>query len=581
MQPSPAYRQISNLLAVCLLINGLLGVLFSGYLNDAHADGGVLDRVQAVIKSRLDGQQLIPPLACQGEMICGIRMLPIAYRKNDFRPLWLDASLRLEKGESLAQAIGRAEEDGLEAKDYHLDVIGNLLADLCEQSSARGPQSITPELWADLDLILTDAFLLYGSHLSTGRVNPETLHPDWKINPDAVDLLEALDRAASTGEVSDALAGLRPPHKEYRDLRNALAGLRTLAANGGWPMLEAQTALRREDRGESVGTLRQRLTISGDLDPFDPVDDRLLFDAPLEAGVKRFQYRNGLKTDGVVGPRTRNALNVGVTRRIQQVSLNLERWRWLPHDLGVRYIVVNTADFTLTAVDNSHEVLRMRVVVGRPARRSPVFSAKMTYLVTHPFWNVPTTIAVEDILPEVQKDPTYLTSRGIHVFRGWEADAAELDPATIDWQAYHANRFPFRLRQDPGPYNALGRIKFMFPNLFAVYLHGTPNHSLFNRVQRDLSSGCIRLESPNMLADFVLQGDGRWNLHQLNDILDKNETRVIHLSRPLPVHLLYMTAWVDSAGTLQFREDIYERDRDLAYALSLRRPNTTPAFVRD
>lgn len=241
--------------------------------------------------------------------------------------------------------------------------------------------------------------------------------------------------------------------------------------------------------------------------------------------------------------------------------------------------MVNTADFTLKTVDNGLENFRMRVVVGRPARRSPVFSANMTYMVANPYWNVPTTIAVEDILPELQKDPAYLTQRGIRVFRSWENDAEELDPATIDWSVYHADRFPFRLRQDPGPNNALGRIKFMFPNQFAVYLHDTPNRSLFKRVQRDFSSGCIRVESPALLAEFILEGDTRWNMEQLRELLDKKETQVVRLSRPIPIHLLYMTAWVDEAGELHFRDDIYDRDHDLAQALSQRRPNTVPDFA--
>ena len=260
--------------------------------------------------------------------------------------------------------------------------------------------------------------------------------------------------------------------------------------------------------------------------------------------------------------------------------VNLERWRWLPHDLGARYIIVNTADFNLKAVENGRVALQMRVVVGRPARRSPVFSANMTYLVVNPYWNVPTTIAVEDILPELQKDVAYLAQRGIRVFQNWELDAPEVDPATVDWHAYHANRFPFRLRQDPGPNNALGRIKFMFPNPFAVYLHDTPNRSLFKRVQRDFSSGCIRVEAPFVLADFVLAGDERWTPNALTEAIEKGETRTIRLNHPVPVHLLYMTAWADETGVIQFRSDIYDRDRDLDRALSQRRPNPPPDFVR-
>jgi murein L,D-transpeptidase YcbB/YkuD len=209
----------------------------------------------------------------------------------------------------------------------------------------------------------------------------------------------------------------------------------------------------------------------------------------------------------------------------------------------------------------------------------PVFSAIMTYLVVTPYWNVPTSIAVEDILPELQKDVAYLAHRGIRVLQNWGPDAPELDPATVNWHAYHANRFPFRLRQDPGPNNALGRIKFMFPNPFAVYLHDTPNRSLFKRVQRDFSSGCIRVEAPFVLADFVLTGDQRWTPDALTEATENGETRTIRLKQPVSVHLLYMTAWADETGVIQFRRDIYDRDRELDRALGQRRPNRPPDFV--
>ena len=564
----------------CLLFIGFLAGVFFGIAPQAHAVDPIVDRVKAVIKARLAGDPAIKKsLSCQGEMLCGIQMLPPAYRKRNYLPFWIDTSLRLEKAEALADAIGRAGQDGLAPLDYHLEAIVDLVADVCEQSSAASPPSVSPELWADLDLILTDAFLLYGSHLAAGRVNPETFHTDWKINPGAVDLLATLYRAASSGDIDAALERLRPVHGGYTTLRDALVRLRGMAAANGWPVLDARKILRPGDRGSAVGNLRRRLVLGGDLYPTGPDDDPLFFDAMLASAVRRFQQRNGLKADGMVGTDTYDMLNVSVEQRIRQVVLNLERWRWLPHDLGARYIIVNTADFNLKAVENGQVHLQMRVVVGRPARRSPVFSAGMTYLVVNPYWNVPRTIAVEDILPELQKDVAYLAHRGIHVLQNWEEDAPEVDPATVDWQAYHADRFPFRLLQDPGPYNALGRIKFMFPNQFAVYLHDTPNHSLFNRVQRDFSSGCIRVESPAVLANFVLEGDGRWTPDALTEIIEKGENRTIWLKHPVPVHLLYMTAWADERGVIQFRRDIYDRDRDLERALNQRRPNQPPDFV--
>lgn len=543
----------------------------------ADAGGAALAPIQAVIKNRLDDKIKAQGLSCRGEMICGMQMLPLAYRSRQYLPFWIDGSLRLEAAEALAEAIGRAGEDGLVPSDYHLAAIHDLLAEICERLSVN--ELIPVDWWADLDLVLSDAFLIYGSHLAAGRVDPETLYTDWRIDPRTLKLLPFLVQAASTGDVERALNQLRPTHGGYANLRNALVRLHALAAAGGWPVLALQPMLRPGDRGSAVYALRCRLDVSDDVDPSATADPSV-FDATLVAAVNRFQRRHGLKADGIVGPDTYARLNVSVQRRIRQVGLNLERWRWLPHHLGNRYIIVNTADFTLNAIDNGRLALTMRVVVGRPARRSPVFSAKMGHLVINPYWNVPTTIAVEDILPKVQKDVAHLNRQGIRVFRSWNAVAPEVDPATVNWQAYHADRFPFGLRQDPGPQNALGRIKFMFPNEFAVYLHDTPDRALFEQVQRDLSSGCIRVEAPVALADFVLAGDDRWTSETLQEVIEIGETKTIRIDHPIPVHLLYMTAWTDESGSLQFRGDIYGLDDGLARALTRRRPRKLPGFVR-
>jgi L,D-transpeptidase YcbB len=550
----------------------LLAILFAAiiFVPTSHAVDFSMAEVQASLKSRLDDKTATGTLVYRGDLICGIEMMPLAYRSRAYMPFWIDASFRLDTAKALIEAIGRAGEDGLLPSDYHLGSIYRLLADMAQERSTNN--TVSPERWADLDLILTDAFLLLGTHLLIGRVNPETLHTDWKIDPGRVTLFPFLLQAASTGDIAAALNALRPSHGGYAALRNALASLRQTAATGGWPMFDDHQTLRPGDRSDGVDALRQRLAASGDLDALVQGNDKHFFDATLVTAVRRFQRRHGLKDDGIVGLETVDMLNVPVEKRIRQVEINLERWRWLPHQLGSRYIIVNTAAFNLNAVEAGKSVLTMRVVVGRPARRSPVFSSKIAYLVVNPYWNVPTTIAVEDILPEVQKNVSYLTEQGIRVYQGWQADAPEIDPTTVNWQAYHAGRFPFRLRQDPGPRNALGRIKFMFPNEFAVYLHDTPDHNLFNHVQRDLSSGCIRVEAPIALASFVLAEDDRWTPEALTELVEKGEPSKIRLGHPIPVHLLYMTAWADEGGIAQFRSDIYHQDRDLDQALNQQRP---------
>jgi murein L,D-transpeptidase YcbB/YkuD len=540
------------------------------------SDRSVADLIRNRIVVRNGGTGFV----CRGEPICGIELLPLFYIERDCRPAWLDENGLHPSTSDLVNTIRASYREGLEPSQYHLATIEALVALLeqpanalvADRSNTISVSRSIPrnELYADLDIMLTDAFLLLGSHLSAGRVNPETLHHDWLFAEKSVDLMAALNSAVIEDRLGTTIAQLRPSHADYHRLTEALQRLRDVADRGGWPQLPPGETLHPGDYDQGISGLRQRLEISGDLTPTEMVSDPLMYDDQLVTALKRFQRRHGLEPDGLVGRNTMDALNTSTEARIRQVELNLERWRWLPGGLGERYILVNTADFGLKVVENQHQVLGMRVVVGRPARRSPVFSASMTYMVLNPYWTVPTTIAVKDILPHLKNGVDYLAREGIKVFNGWTDEAREIDPHMIDWSLYNANHFPFRLRQEPGPENALGRIKFMFPNRFAVYLHDTPHRSLFQRVQRDFSSGCIRVEDALGLAQYLLKNDPQWPRATLLEALKSGRRQIVQLKNPATVHLLYMTAWVDEQGTLQFRNDIYGRDVDLDKALRYR-----------
>ena len=317
--------------------------------------------------------------------------------------------------------------------------------------------------------------------------------------------------------------------------------------------------------GRRVAVLRERLAITGDLDA--PAERDEVFGDRLIGAVERFQARHGLEVDGVVGPATRRALNLPVAQRIAQILLNMERWRWMPDDLGRRYILVNLASFDLEVMAEGWSVMRMRVVVGRPYRKTPIFSSRMRHLEFNPTWTVPPSIAGADLLPIVRGDPDYLERSRIRVFDSWGSGARELDPATIDWSRVSAERFPYMLRQDPGLDNALGLVKFIMPNGFSVYLHDTPQQQLFARRTRTFSSGCIRLERPMALAAYLLKDQAGWNPLRIDDVVYSGETTRVALSHPIPVHMTYSTAWVDPDGTLHFRADPYERDSILHQAL--------------
>jgi len=308
--------------------------------------------------------------------------------------------------------------------------------------------------------------------------------------------------------------------------------------------------------------LRERLAAEGDLKKKQGTE----FDDDLRTALRHFQWRHGLEQTGALDAQTLAELNVPAEARVNQIQLNLERWRWLPQDLGRRRIEVNIAAYELQVIDDDEIAMQMRVVVGKAYRRTPVFSDTVRYIVLNPNWHVPKTIAVDELIPKIQKDSTYLERFGMHLIG---ADSKEVDPSTVDWKGITAENFPYRLRQDPGRLNALGQMKFMFPNGYDVYLHDTPSRRLFEETQRDFSHGCIRIEKPMDLAVYLMK-KSKWNQEAIEGALDEGTERTMYLPRPMTIHLLYFTAWADEDGTIQFREDINGVDPPLSRALAKR-----------
>lgn len=361
-------------------------------------------------------------------------------------------------------------------------------------------------------------------------------------------------KAAQTVRAAHTPPG--PLGPRYRRLRKALADYRHLATRGGWPAMPNGPLLRRGTQSPHIRLLRQRLRATNDLKTENI--EGSLFDRHIELAVRRFQKRHGIAVDGIVGPNTRAALNVPVDRRIEQLRLNLERRRKISDDLGSHYVFVNMADFVLKVVKDRRTVLAMKVVVGTPFRQTPLFTAHMTYIDFNPYWNIPDRIAREEIVPRARQNADYLIRQGIRIFKGWKAKAVELAPHQVNWRSNVRSSLPYRLRQDPGPLNPLGQVKFMFPNSFEVYLHDTPAKKLFVRDSRAFSHGCIRVEQPVALAIHLLP-DLTWG--ETQRIMKLGKRRIFHLAKPIPVHLTYLTAWVNKDASVHFRKDIYGRDR--------------------
>jgi len=524
---------------------------------------GLADQVQEHLRARIEQTGYPPKIVIRDELIHSSIVLPQFYEQRAYLPAWSnDKGLLVFQVETLLKAIRDATLEGFTPTDYHLAKIEATLEEVRENQAKRKPYN--PERIADLDLLLTDAFLIYGAHLLAGRVNPETIDTQWQANRREADLGQMLQKALDNNAIDQYIRSFLPPQAGYAHLREKLALYRAIVVRGGWLTIPIGPKLRKGDHDERTVLLRKRLAAVGDFTLAEVIDESL-FDEELDRALRRFQRRHGLTVDGVLGQTTLVALNIPAERRVRQILVNMERWRWLPQDLGRRYIIVNIANYELDVIENNVEVLTTRVIVGRPYRRTPVFSDRMTYIVLNPHWYVPRNIAVKDILPDVKKEPGYLSKNNIKLFAG--QGTSEIDPAAVDWSRVTESNFSYSLRQDPGPNNALGRIKFMFPNKFNVYIHDTPAKELFKKTDRGFSSGCIRIERPIELAEYVFKEDPRWTRDKIVAAINKGEEQTVRLPEPIPVHLLYWTAWVDKDGDLQLRNDIYERDSVLYEAL--------------
>ena len=515
-------------------------------------DGRPQNRIAAHLCERIRIEPLPTVIKVENRELRTHDLIPF-YVQRDYQAAWLSAEGKpLSAVDDLLRALGEADREGLRAADYHRAALQKLRGSLDQHGTAP-----TAAQLADADLLFTDAYLTYAGHLLAGRLSPHKVDPDWAIKPRSRDLVETLRVALAEDKVMGSLRALAPQGDGYIQLRDTLQHYRKVAEAGGWPTVSGAAATK---------TLRLRLQASGDLaeSAGGEVGKTAANDKALTAALRRFQRRHGLAETGAVNAATLAALNVPVSERIHQVELNMERWRWLPDDFGPRYILVNIPSFRMSVIENGKSVIESNVVVGRQERQTPTFTANMAYLVLSPKWYVPRSIAVRDKLPQLRRNPYALAGQGIRVYN---SAGQQINPGAVNWSAVGAGNFNYQLRQDAGPRNALGGIKFMFPNPYNVYLHDTPSRSLFSRSQRTFSSGCIRISNPVELAEYLLKHDPKWNKEAIKTAAASGKQRVVSLPQEVPVYLLYWTVWADENGEIQFRDDIYQRDKSLLRAL--------------
>lgn len=500
-----------------------------------------------------------------------IREVPLAsgdglfpfYTAREFVPVWSENGILKEMAYELRFEIKQAKYDGLNPKDYHLDLF-DAFFETFEQNKEAGNTNEIADV-GDLDIFLTDAFFRLARDLEVGKVDPSVLKAEWEIPPIVkdTDYGQLLTEATKGGQLRSYLVSLYPKFMMYRNGREILRSMENIEEKDSldWKEIKINKSIKPGESSSDIPLIRERLRFWGYM--ADSVDiSSKKYDSALVEVVKVFQKENGMEDDGILGKLSILTLNQSPSDMIDKISVNLERMRWLPDTVeNTEFILVNIANFQLDLVNKLDTIHTAKVIVGKRYHESPIFMANMSYIVFSPYWNIPYSITRNEILPSIRKNPNYLNEKNMEVV----TPAGKIvDPTTID---FSSKSFPYMIRQKPGGSNSLGLVKFMFPNSHSVYIHDTPARSLFSREDRALSHGCIRLQDPAKFAQILLEGNGGWTPQKIDEAMHLDHEEIVNLDRKIPVVILYLTFWADSKGKGHFRPDIYERDQEILAAL--------------
>ena len=474
------------------------------------------------------------------------------YKNRDYIPAWIDEDGITEMGEELLSALEKSEEHGLNPEDYKFAYLQHIKKKLDRENAPL-------KEYQKLDKEFTAAYLKYANHLLRGRIEPTKYDSTWKTNRREKNLAEVLQKALEKEEVSESFQQVEPQYEGYKELKDALAFYEELIEkNIKWTSLPKDLKLKPGDSSVYVPQISSMLVALGDLKSKKKGN---IYDEELVNALISFQERNGLEPDSIIAGKTISMLNVPPAERAAQIKLNMERFRWLPEKPQGRHVVVNLPEYKAYLYEGNEILLSMKVIVGKAYESTtPVFNDTMEYITFSPTWAVPPSIATEEMLPKLLEDPGYLAKNDLRLYASWAEDAEELDPWEINWKKVEPEAFPYKIVQNPGEGNSLGRVKFMFPNKMNIYLHDTPADHLFNKTERDFSHGCIRVEKPVDFAEMLLK-DQKISRSTIEEYMRQDEPVEVPLMKKVPVLIDYRTAWVDEDGRLNFREDIYGHDR--------------------
>jgi len=510
--------------------------------------------VQEIINNKINAGVETGSISADGIILYAQDVLSNYYELNDYEPAW-------KNKKNLKEVISILEDsyiEGLLPADYHMNNINRLMDEI-----KTNPD---PYKLADLDLLITDGLLIYGSHLILGKVDQSKIRPGWDVPPNELPgngdslLYQALEHK----NLTRLMNSLKPDNFMYTHLRKGLKHYREIEKNGGWPQIPDGEVLKPGTKDKRVLTIRKYLKIVGDLPENTVSVNDTIYDSVVVEAVKKFQFRHNLNQDGVIGKGTLRAMNVPVEQRIAGIRVNMERARWVIHHLPDDFLVVNIAGFNIRRLRHDSIVYYSRVIVGKHYHESPIFKGTLRYIILNPTWTLTYSIATKETLPKLKKDPGYLDKKNMIIM---DRSGRVLDPSTIDFNKLSAGNFPYTLQQKAGPHNSLGEVKFMFPNKYSVYLHDTPARSLFANEERAFSHGCIRLQKKWELF-LSLVDDPEWNMERINEVIASEKTTRVNLKNPIEIILLYWTAGADRDDKLYFNKDIYDRDAAVLHALN-------------
>jgi L,D-transpeptidase YcbB len=523
--------------------NLLCFVLLTSFVPNLIADnnGQALPQNKHM-KSKVNSKSIM----CTSTLGCRSPLVAKSYANRDHALAWIANGQLTRAGVSLVQKIRESYLDGLNPYTYHVTQINAMLRQLKSMDSSK-----SAPLLADLDATLTDAFFLMADHLSNGIVKARGVSSHFTFpEKKNINFHDVENRAIRTGNAAQELNALAPKNPMYARLKEKLAEYYKIAENGGFLPIAANDSLQPGEQGEAVKLIKQRLYTTGELEELPKSPE---YDKALQAAIKKFQKNNHIESDGLIGVSTLKALNAPVDVHIQKIALNMDRLRVLPTYMANRHVIINIPSYTLNAYRDGTSVLTMPIVVGKPSRPSCILNSRITQVIFNPYWNVPTSIAGGEIIPELRHNPGFLRENNIRVFRN--SNGAEVNPDSIDWD--HASTAEYRFRQDPGDQNALGKVKFAFANPCGMYLHDSLARELFEAKTRDLSHGCIRLGLPLNFANYLLG----WGSDRIMSTVNSGDRKIVPLSSPVDLYILYLTVLTNSEGGVEFERDIYGLDR--------------------